>query len=75
MEHRPGYQPKPRTAPFLAGGVALFVLGLPAALTMADGFVWAGWLLLAGAAALLGVGVFRLADRADSESSPGYRPN
>lgn len=66
MDHRPGFQPSPRSAPFLAAGVALFVLGLPAVLALDGVLTWAGWLLLVGAATLLGVGVFRVADRADS---------
>lgn len=78
------YVPRPRSAPYLAWGVALFILALPllgaaayaSFITPASGWgsdnttslilAWAGWIAVAGAAILTPIGVFRLADRADS---------
>lgn len=63
---RTTYTPVARTAPFLAAGVVLLVLGVPAVLALEGVLALVGWAAVAAAAVTLGMGVFRLADRADS---------
>lgn len=63
---RTAYTPVARTAPLLAAGVVLLVLGVPAVLALEGVLALAGWVAVVAAAVALGMGVFRLADRADS---------
>lgn len=63
---RTTYVPVARTAPLLAAGVMMLVLGVPAVLALEGILALVGWVAVAGAAVTLSMGVFRLADRADS---------